>query len=197
MNFTPDLTTLFLLLILTTVVLGGIFSFLAIYVTRENRSTERNRIAARANPMASQEAKSLPETGFYYQKAGRLGSSRHMKVHLYSLQDYDRELGGKSEKSEVLGSSGFIAALKAYGYYSDHWYEMPCERAISSLGLKAKDCEVDEDRGALLLRKLPEGLPVKAREKFDQPEGPKDLRLFAPDGEPSRNVSLTRKGYGE
>lgn len=193
MNFTTNLTTVFLFEILTVVLLGAIFSCLAIYVIRENRSTERGRIAARANPMVSQEAKLLPETGFYYQKTGRLGSSRHMKVRLYSLEDYDRELGGKSEKSETFGAGGFIAALKAYGYYSDHWYEMPCERAISSLGLEAKDCEVDEDCRVLLLRKLPEGLPAKAREKLDQPEA---LRLFAPEGGPPRNVSPTRKGYG-
>lgn len=188
MNSTPSLTALFLFAILAVVILGSIFLFLSIYVARENTSTERSRIAAKENPQYK-EPRSLRDTGFYYQKAGRLGNSRHMKVRLYSLEDYDREIGGRRE---AFGAGSFVAALKAYGYYGDHWHEMPCERAISSLGLKAKDCEVDEDRGALLLRKLPEGLPAKAREDLDQPE---DLRLFTGENRDSRNVTPDHKEY--
>lgn len=188
MNSTPNLTALFLFAILVAVILGLIFSFLAIYVARENRSAERGRIAAKENPQYK-EPRSLPDTGFYYQKTGRLGNSRHMKVRLYSLEDYDGELGGKRD---AFKAAEFVAALKAYGYYGDHWHEMACEQAVSSLGLKAEDCEVDERRGVLLLRKLPEGLPAKARENLDQPEG---LRPFAGEGGASRNVTPNHKEY--
>lgn len=188
MNSTPNLTALFLFAILAAVILGSIFSFLAIYVARENRSAERGRIAAKESSQYK-EPQSLPETGFYYLRTGRLRNSMDMKVRLYSPEEHGRELGYTSEASR---SGEFVAALKAYGYYGDHWHEMACEQAVSSLGLKAEDCEVDERCGVLLLRKLPEGLPAKARENLDQPE---DLRLFAGEDGASRNATPDHKEY--
>lgn len=185
MNIPPNLMLLFLLQILFAVVLGSIFLFLAIYVVRENRVTERNRVAAREN-QAGKEARSLPETVFYYLRTGRLRGSIDMRVRLYSLEDYDTELGGKREASR---SDGFVAALKAYGYHDDDWHPMSCKQAISSLGLEARECEADNDCGTILLRKLPEGLPDKAGDKLDQPE---DLRLFAPEGRSLQSVSPDR-----
>ena len=188
MTFTPYLTSLFLLEILVIVVLGSIFLFGAIYVVREGRSIERGRVAARDNPM-DEEARPLPQTEFYYLRTGRLRKSIEMKVRLYSLEDYGRELGRTAEASR---SGGFVAALKPYAYHVDHWYEMPCEQAISGLGLKAEECEVDEDCGALLLRKLPKGLSDTAWEKLDRPG---DLRLIAPEDRSSRSVNAIRKEH--
>jgi hypothetical protein len=47
LNSTPNLTSLFLFEILAVLALGSIFLFLAIYVVRENRSSERSRGAAK------------------------------------------------------------------------------------------------------------------------------------------------------
>lgn len=175
MSSTPNLTSLFLFEILAVLALGSIFLFLAIYVVRENRSSERSRRAAKESSR-HEKPHPLTDTGFYYQKTGRLGNSRHMKVQLYSREDYEGELGGEHD---VFGAGDFVAALKAYGYYGDHWHEMPSSQAISCLGLKAEDCEAHGHGGTLLLRRLPKGLLARARERLDQPE---ELRLFAGDG---------------
>lgn len=193
MTFTPYLTSLFLLEILVIVILVSTFLFCAIYVLREDRAIERSRVAARDNP-TDKEARLLPETEFYYLRTGRLRSSIAMKVRLYSLEDYGREL---RRTGEARGTDGFVVALKAYGYHVDHWYEMSCGQAITGLGLRAEECEADETCGALLLRKLPRGISDTSWGKLDRPE---DLRLFAPEGGSSQgssqSVNPAGNGYG-
>lgn len=188
MNSAPNLTSLFMFEMLAVLALGSTFLFLAIYVVRENRSSARSRMAAKESSW-HEDPPPLTDTGFYYQKTGRLGSSKHMKVRLYSREDYEGELGGDRD---VFGAGGFVAALKAYGYYGDHWHEMPSSQAMSCLGLKAEDCEAHGHGGTLLLRRLPKGLPARAREKLDQPE---ELRLFAGDGGALRDAGTHDRKY--
>ncbi len=98
---------------------------------------------------------------FYESIGPRRGEE--MKLRLYSPENYQRELGGDGS---ALKHSGFIAALKAYRMLEDKWLEYPLQPAARSIRLAPEAYEVDEEHKALLLRRLPHGFPVSARDEI-------------------------------
>ena len=83
-----------------------------------------------------------------------------MKIRLYSIEQYRDELGGAAT-----GDGGFIAALKAYRLLEDdEWHDYAPDEAAEGLELAPEDYDVDEERSALLLRRLPPGMPIEARD---------------------------------
>ena len=84
-----------------------------------------------------------------------------MKLRLYSPENYQRELGGDGS---ALKRSGFVAALRAYRMLEDKWLEYPPQPAAKLIKLAPEDYKVDQEHKALLLRKLPHGFPVSARD---------------------------------
>jgi hypothetical protein len=90
-----------------------------------------------------------------------LETSEDMKLRLYSSAEYESELGGESY---ALSASGFLAALKAYRMLDGEWYDYSPQKAAGVLELSNGDYEVDRQRRALLLRRLPPGLPTSARD---------------------------------
>ena len=134
------------------------------------RLTAQNRRGAqdgRGTPANGARADRAPETStprqptreFY--KRTSLENDEDMKMRLYSLDEYRSELGGDPEAH---GGGRFVAALKAYQPVGDEWYDLPADRAAPLLDLSPGEYEVDEERGVLLLRKLPRGLPTEARD---------------------------------
>jgi hypothetical protein len=53
--------------------------------------------------------------------------------------------------------------MKAYRPVGDEWYDFTPDRAADVLNLAPEEYEVDRERGVLLLRRLPRGLPSEAR----------------------------------
>jgi hypothetical protein len=100
-----------------------------------------------------------PRREFY--KSMGLQTSEDMKLRLYSPAEYESELGGEGE---VLSGIGFVAALKGYRRLDGEWREYPPRRVTEVLELGPGDYEVDRQRQALLLRRLPHGLPTSARD---------------------------------
>ena len=100
-----------------------------------------------------------PRREFY--KSMGLETSEAMKLRLYSPADYESELGGESN---ALSASGFLAALKAYRMLDEEWYDYSPQKAAGVLELSPGDYEVDRQRQALLLRRLPPGMPTSARD---------------------------------
>ena len=100
-----------------------------------------------------------PYREFYESTGPRRGEE--MKLRLYSPENYQRELGGDGS---ALKRSGFIAALKPYRMLEDEWLEYPLQPAAKLIRLAPEDYEVDEEHKALLLRRLPHGFPVSARD---------------------------------
>ncbi len=100
-----------------------------------------------------------PRREFY--KRISLENDEDMKMRLYSLDEYRGELGGDVEDS---GARRFVGAIKAYRPVGNEWYDFPPDRAADILDLAPEDYEVDRERGVLLLRKLPRGLPPEARD---------------------------------
>lgn len=88
-------------------------------------------------------------------------SSEDMKLRLYSPDEYESELAGDGI---ALGDGGFVAALKAYRWLDEEWHDYDPEKAAKVLELAPGDCEVDRERQALLLRRLPPGMPTSARD---------------------------------
>lgn len=86
---------------------------------------------------------------------------REMRVRLYPLEEYGTDLGGDTDEAR---RGGFRAVLKAQLSLDDEWYDYPPEKAARVLDLAPSDYEVDAGRGALLLRRLPTGLPEAARD---------------------------------
>ena len=83
-----------------------------------------------------------------------------MMMRLYSIEQYRDELGGTATRD-----GGFIAALKAYRRLEDdEWHDYTPDEAAEGLELAPEDYEVDEERSALLLRRLPPGMPIEARD---------------------------------
>ena len=99
-----------------------------------------------------------PRREFY--KSMSLQTTEDMKIRLYSLEEYRDELGGTRARPD----SGFVAATKAYRQLDEEWYDYSPRKAAEVLELAPEDYEVDEERSALLLRRLPPGLPPEARD---------------------------------
>src|SRR3712207_2123578 len=100
-----------------------------------------------------------PPREFY--KSMGLETSQGMKLRLYSSVEYESELGGESN---ALSASGFLAVLKAYRMLDGEWYDYSPRKAAGVLELSCGDYEVDMQRQALLLRRLPLGMPTLARD---------------------------------
>lgn len=100
-----------------------------------------------------------PRREFY--KSMGLATSEDMKLRLYSSAEYKSELGGESD---ALKASGFLAALKAYRMLDGEWYDYSPQKAAGVLELSHGDYEVDSQRQALLLRRLPPGMPTSAQD---------------------------------
>jgi len=96
-----------------------------------------------------------------YFKSMGLETGEEMKMRLYSLDEYEKDLGGDSHAAR---SGHHVAALKAYRPVDDEWYDYPPDRAARVLDLALEDYEVDARHGALLLKRLLRGLPESARE---------------------------------
>jgi hypothetical protein len=79
-----------------------------------------------------------------------------MKMRVYSVEESRDELGRASE-------GGFVVALKAYRQLDDEWIDYSPRKAADVLELAPEDYEVDEAHQALLVRRLPPGMPVSAR----------------------------------
>jgi hypothetical protein len=99
-----------------------------------------------------------PRREFY--KSMGLQTTEDMKIRLYSLEEYRDELGGTHAATD----SGFVAATKAYRQLDDEWYDYSPRKAADVLELTPQDYEVDGECSALLLRRLPPGLPPEARD---------------------------------
>lgn len=99
-----------------------------------------------------------PRREFY--KSMGLETTEDMKIRLYSIEEYRDELGGTRARPD----SGFVAATKAYRQLDEEWYDYSPRKAADVLELAPEDFEVDGERSALLLRRLPPGLPPEARD---------------------------------
>ncbi len=158
---------LLFLLVLVIVVVGA-----AIYYARRRRRgeevpserpttpSERPSGSGRPTP-ESTEAAAPPTATHEYFKAVRLEAGEEMKMRLYSLDEYEGELGGDARCAR---ERHFVAALRAYRPVEDDWFDYPPERAADVLELTPEEYEVDRERGALLLKRLPRGLPESARD---------------------------------
>jgi hypothetical protein len=100
-----------------------------------------------------------PRRDFYERLA--LEKSDEIRFHLYSLDQYQSELGGDAG---VLEREGFVGVLKAYRMLNGEWYDYPPQKAEDLLRLESGDYKIDEERGALLFRKLPHGFPLSAQD---------------------------------
>ncbi len=147
------------------VVVGGV-----VYLTVRNRRIRREtgREVGTADPSvvtapdepaeSSTERAAAPPRREFYKSMG-LETNEDMKVRLYSVEQYQDELGGT-----VAREGDFVGALKAYRWLEDEWYDYSPRKAADVMELAPEDYEVDEERSALLLRRLPPGMPVAARD---------------------------------
>lgn len=149
----------FLVLLVLLVVLAIIFAAGAAYVTRfEERDREEFADQARRRYSGRQ------GDGREFYKSLGLGTGEQVKIRLFTLDEYRDELGGDAESARKERCKG---ALKAYRRFEEEWYETPPEKAADPLGLGEDDYSLDEEHGALLLKRLPTGLPTSARDLFE------------------------------
>ncbi len=162
----------FELLLITVVVVGAVAAALYLVVTNRRKRRETGREVGSADaptglgpggPDADDatERRAPRELRREFYKRMSLENDEDMKMRLYSLDEYRGELGGDVENS---GAGRFVGAIKAYRPVGDEWYDFPPERAADVLDLAPEEYEVDRERGVLLLRKLPRGLPPEARD---------------------------------
>lgn len=140
----------------------------AVYIATRNRRTRREtgrEVGTADFPVgtapeeptsgsAERTAPRQPRREFY--KSMGLETTEEMKVRVYSVEEYRDELGGASE-------GGFVATLKAYRQLDDEWIDYSPRKAADVLEFVPEDYEVDEENRALLVRRLPPGIPVSAR----------------------------------
>ncbi len=162
----------FELLLITVVVVGAVAAALYLVVTNRRKRRETGREVGSADvPMGlgpsgpdsdATERRAPRELRREFYKRMSLENDEDMKMHLYSLDEYRGELGGDVEEASDAGR--FVGAIKAYRPLGDEWYDFPPDRAADVLDLAPEEYEVDRERGVLLLRKLPRGLPPEARD---------------------------------
>jgi hypothetical protein len=85
-----------------------------------------------------------------------LETTEDMNISLYSIEEYWEQLSGTHAEPD----SRFVAVTKAYKQLDNEWYDYSPRKAVEVLELAPEDYEVDEERSALLLRRLPPGLPT-------------------------------------
>jgi hypothetical protein len=145
------------LVLAALLILGAIAG--AFYIASSNRrGGEPGDGTEGRSGSAEQRAQADPHE-FY--KRTSLENDEDMKMHLYSVNEYETEFGSDLHSR---GGSRFVAALKSYRPVGDEWYALPPERAARVLDLSPDDYEVDSQHGVLLLHKLPHGLPIEARD---------------------------------
>jgi hypothetical protein len=164
----------FLLLLLVVVVAVAVGGVAYIMVTNRRTRRETGREVGTADVHVGAPACAEPDedegshTGRvesreprreFYKSMG-LETTEDMKIRVYSVEEYRDELGG----TRVGSNGGFVAALKAYRQLDDDWVEYSPRTAADVLELAPEDYEVDEEHSALLLRRLPSGLPKSARD---------------------------------
>jgi len=149
----------FLVLLVLLVVLAVIFAVGAAYITR-NEGREREEFYEEARQRASEYQGDRRE---FYKSLG-VGTGEQVKIRLFTLDEYRGEIGGDTG---AFGEEGFVGALKAYRQLDGEWYESPPEKAVAPLDLGENEYRLDEERRVLLLKKLPPGMPVSARDLFD------------------------------
>jgi hypothetical protein len=150
-------------------VMGGAAVYVAVRNRRIRRETGREVgtadpavVTARDEPAESptqRAAPPAPPRREFYKSRGLVTHEEDTKVRLYSIEQYRDELGGT-----VAREDGFVGALRAYRWFEVEWYDYSPRKAADVLELAPEDYEVDEERSALLLRRLPPGLPVSARD---------------------------------
>jgi hypothetical protein len=173
-----NLNTVVALELLLAVAVVVIIAAGAIYLSVYNRRGQRERSRrVRTGNVPAETARDEPTDGAanrttsrrrrreFYKSMG-LETSEDMKLRLYSSAEYESELGGESY---ALSASGFLAALKAYRMLDGEWYDYSPQKAAGVLELPNGDYEVDRQRRALLLRRLPPGLPTSARDALPGP----------------------------
>ena len=145
------------LVLVVLLVLGAIVG--VVYLSSSNRRGGE-RVDTSEGLSGSPEQRANIDPHEFYMRTS-LENDEDMKIHLYSLGEYEDEFGG-SFRSQ--GAGRFVAVLKSYRPVGDEWYDLPPERAARILDLSPGEYEVDGEHGALLLHKLPRGLPIEARD---------------------------------
>ena len=145
------------LLVVLLLVAGAIAG--ALYVFSQNRNGGERVDRSEGLSGSSEQRAQIDPHEFY--KRMSLENDEDMKMHLYSVDEYEREFGSSLRSR---GSGRFIGALKAYRPVGDEWYDFPPDRAARVLGMEDDAYEVDAEHGVLLLHKLPHGLPTEARD---------------------------------
>jgi hypothetical protein len=157
---------LLLVAVVVTVILGGVIHL----ATRDRRARhETGREVGKADVTVGtapeeptedtvERASRQPRREFY--KSMGLETTEDMKIRLYSIDEYRNELSGTHA-----GPDGrFVAATKAYRQLDDEWYDYSPRKAADVLELAPEDYVVDGECLALLLKRLPPGLPTSARD---------------------------------
>lgn len=159
---------LLLVVVVIAVILGGV-----IYLTVRNRSSRRetgSRVRTTGGPETgaatdksddapTERSTPPPPPREFYKGTGLERGDENIKLRLYSFEEYQNELlGGATNQDD------FIAAMKAYRWLDERWEDYPPDTAADVLELAPEDYEIDGERSALLLRRLPPGLPTAARE---------------------------------
>ena len=90
-----------------------------------------------------------------------LETGEETRARLYSIAEYDNQLGGDPS---TLGSERFVAALKACRWSDDEWYDYSPEKAADVLEPAPNDYEVDEEHKMLLPKRFPPGTPTSVRD---------------------------------
>ncbi len=156
-----------LVVVLVTAAAGG-----AIYLTVSNRRARRKmggEVGTTGVPVGTAPEESAEDTieraalrvrrREFYKSMG-LETTEDIKLRLYSIEEYQDELGGSHARAD----SGFVAATKVYRQLDEEWYDYSPRKAANVLELAPEDYEVDREGSALLLRRLPPGIPPEARD---------------------------------
>jgi len=159
---------LLLVVVVIAVILGGV-----IYLKTRNRSSRRetgSQVRTTGGPetgaatdksddVPTERSTPPPPPREFYKGTGLERGDEYIKLRLYSFEEYQNELLGGT-----VNQDDFIAAMKAYRWLDERWEDFPPDRAADVLELALEDYEIDDERSALLLRRLPSGLPTAARE---------------------------------